>query len=147
MTKTTGVVSHHTSPAGQPLIDRVITCHSNSMGPRYGYTVPRDGIMVYILVCLDDAMCITDDIVSLDGGEPVKQSGNVYDGDFQSLLYHAAQLDGDRVHHIQVTNTPGRYSLIPGRYTCMLTTRNQCDILSRHRPCRHQGRPVSIQAV
>jgi hypothetical protein len=52
---------------------------------------------------------ITDEVVSLDGGEPVKQSGNVYDGDFQSLLYHAAQLDGDRVHHIQVTNTPGQY--------------------------------------
>lgn len=60
------------------------------------------GVLDYRVITVD-----TDDIVSLDGSEPVKQSGNVYDGEFQALLYHANKLDLDRVHHIQVTNTPG----------------------------------------
>jgi hypothetical protein len=51
---------------------------------------------------------VTKEVVSLDGGEPVIQSGlKAKPETYQSLLYQATKLDPNSPHHIQVTNVPG----------------------------------------
>jgi hypothetical protein len=52
---------------------------------------------------------VSDEIVSLDGSEPVVQTGMIPDpGTYQSVLYQATKLDVNTPHYIQVTNLPGK---------------------------------------
>lgn len=68
--------------------------------------------MVIILVCRPyhrSLFSIADDIVSLDGRDPVIQTGKIPDpGTYQSVLYQATKLDVNTPHYIQVTNIPGQ---------------------------------------
>jgi hypothetical protein len=80
------------------------------MGLRYGSTEPSGVITATTLVrqpC--HYVNIADDVVSLDGSEPVVQTGMIHDpGTYQSVLYQATKLDVNTPHYIQVTNLPGK---------------------------------------
>jgi hypothetical protein len=80
------------------------------MGLRYGSTGPRGVITAITLVrqpCHDNSLA--DEIVSLDGSDPVIQTGMIPDpGTYQSVLYQATKLDVNTPHYIQVTNLPGQ---------------------------------------
>lgn len=112
MTKTEGKVcfweSRHKRPTN---LRRGITWHSSSTGPRYGYTVPRGGITAITLVRRRlPHPNIAEHVVSLDGSDPVIQTGMIADpGTYQSVLYQATKLDVNTPHYIQVTNLPGKF--------------------------------------
>jgi hypothetical protein len=80
------------------------------MGLRYGSTEPSVVIMVITLVrqpCHHTN--VADTAVSLDGSDPVIQTGMIPDpGTYQSVLYQATKLDVNTPHYIQVTNLPGK---------------------------------------
>lgn len=84
------------------------------MGLRYGSTEPSGVITAITPVRrLCRYTSIADDIVSLDGSDPVIQTGMIPDpGTYQSVLYQATKLDVNTPHYIQVTNLPG-WSRIP----------------------------------
>ena len=92
------------------LIPRGTTWPSSLTELGYGYTGPSVAITATTLVCqaCHDTR-IADDVVSLDGSEPVIQTGMIPDpGTYQSVLYQATKLDLNAPHYIQVTNLPGQ---------------------------------------
>jgi hypothetical protein len=94
---------------------RGITWHSSSTALKYGYTEPSGVITVITRVRrLCHEADISDQVVSLDGSDPVIQSGMIRDpGTYQSVLYQATKLYVNTPHYIQVTNLPGKSRILP----------------------------------